>query len=606
MGKKVRILGIAPYEAMQKTMIRAACTRDDIEVTALVGNMEDGANIVRQYENDNFDAIVSRGGTLLEIKKVTRKPVFEVPISYFDLLNVIKLVEHYVGKIAIITYPNIANSAKALCAILHYDYKIFETNSRRDAKNTVQNLKEKGYSLIIGDAVSVFYAREQGIQAILLTSGRDSINKAYNDAVRVCTYYAQLKKEHSILESHLRIRNERIIALDEAKNLVYQSNPYEKKSLITLCRNMVSSLKNEKKPVIHKKVQNCLYMITGESCLIGDSLYYLFVIEQSQLKIQFVPDLSSVEVYNRDDYLAQNAIHGNTMLFCGIGHSEFEKRCDALAKSDASLLIIAESGTGKERLAQQLYMNSGRTQCPFYVVNCSLLSQKDLDYLLYEKRSPFYAFNGTVFFKNIQNVKNSLFDKLVEGLEHVTRMRKSRLIFSYEINTTHNDVKTNMYHYEMLKEHLGCMEIRLPPLRKCLEDIPNMSILYIHQQNRASDKSIVGLEPEAIEVLQGYSWPHNIKQLERILHEAILMTDSPWISAKTIRQLLSEDKSALPMVPDGTQINIKQPLTGILYDVVLQVLAEENMNQSSTAKRLGIGRTTLWRILKRGKIIGTP
>lgn len=598
MNRKVRILGVAPYQSMRDTMLRVANEREDIEVTAVVGNVEAGADIVRQYEGEDFDAILSRGGTLLEIQKVTDKPVFEIPISYFDLLNVIKLVENYTGKVAIITYPNITKSAKVLCDILHYDYKVFTIHSWKDARDTVQIVKQNGYSLIIGDTMSTYYAQLLDIRGILLTSGKESISQAYDDAVRVCTYYARIKREHDLLEALMRTWNARLIVLDGEGNPAYQTAPNERKSFFTLCRHMLPTLQQRKEFTVHKKMQNGLYMVTGKSCRIYSAVYYLFVIEQNRLDFQSIPGFTSVEVRNYDDCLNQDA---SSTLFCGSGRPEMKKRCSALARSDASLLILADSGTGKERCAQQLYMDSDRTRSPFYVVNCSLMSQKDLEFLLYEKRSPLYVQNGTVYFKDVQLLGNDLFDKLVEGLQHVTRMRKSRLFFSYESNSCRRDVSQDNYRYRILKELLSCMEIRLPQLCDCADDIPNISILYIHQQNRLSGSQIVGLEPEALDVLQNYRWPHNMKQLERILHEAILLTDSPWISAKTIRQLLKEDKSVLFRPSAGAQIDLKQPLSGILFDAVMQVLAEENMNQSSTARRLGIGRSTLWRILKKGK-----
>ena len=597
MNRKIRILGVAPYESMKDTMLRVANERDDIEVTAVVGDLEAGANVVRQYESEDFDAILSRGGTLLEIKKVTAKPVFEIPITYFDLLNVMKLVENYTGKIAIITYPNIAKSVKVLCDILHDDYQIFIIHSWKDAKETVQNAQEQGYTLIIGDTVAVHYTKLFGIQGILLTSGQESVNLAYNDVVRVCTYYARIKSEHDLLEALFRNWNKRIIVWNEKEECVYQTNPDESKAFFTSCRRMIPELKKEERLTVHKKVQNSLFMITAANCRIYSSTYYLFLIEQSQLDFQTIPGLDSVEVYNYDSYLDEDK---SDMPFCGSEDPQMKKQCARLAQSDASILIIANSGTGKERCAQHLYRNSNRAHFPLYVVNCSLLSRKDLEYLLFEERSPLYSLKGTIFFKDAQLLDDILFDKLTEGLQHVNRMRKSRLIFSYESNSSRSTIERDNCRYEILRDQIGCTEICLPPLRECANDIPNLSVLYISQQNRISGSQCVGLEPEAIDILENYSWPHNIKQLEQILREAML-TDSPWITAKTIRQLLGKSKELTAVCSSSEQINLKQPLSGIVFDVAMRVLTEENMNQSRAAKRLGIGRTTLWRLLKSGK-----
>ena len=106
MHHKTRILAIAPYETLKSALIREANERDDIDLTVEIGSLEEGSEIARQYESEDFDAILSRGGTTLEIEKVTDRPVFSIPISYFDLLNIVKLVENYQGKVAIVSYPD--------------------------------------------------------------------------------------------------------------------------------------------------------------------------------------------------------------------------------------------------------------------------------------------------------------------------------------------------------------------------------------------------------------------------------------------------------------------------------------------------------------------
>jgi len=204
MKRKTRILGIAPYDALKDTMIRIANERDDIELTVEVGVIEEGAEIAKRYESEDFDAILSRGGTKMEIEKVTSKPVFEIPISYFDLLNIIKLVEHYQGKVAILAYANIAKSARVLCDIFHYDYNISVIDFWHNAGEKVQKLKEEGYTLIIGDAVSVKYAEKLGIQSMLLISGQESVQEALDNIVNVCNYYSRLKMENAFFQAFVR------------------------------------------------------------------------------------------------------------------------------------------------------------------------------------------------------------------------------------------------------------------------------------------------------------------------------------------------------------------------------------------------------------------
>ena len=120
MNRKFKILAVAPYESLKEVLLQTAKEYPQLDVTVEVGPIYEGLEKLQKYDLSQFDAVLSRGGTKMEIEKHTTLPVFEIPISYFDLLNIIKLVEHYQGKIAILTYESIANAARVLCDLLHF------------------------------------------------------------------------------------------------------------------------------------------------------------------------------------------------------------------------------------------------------------------------------------------------------------------------------------------------------------------------------------------------------------------------------------------------------------------------------------------------------
>ena len=178
MNRKFKILAVAPYESLKEVLLQTAKEYPQLDVTVEVGPIYEGLKKLQKYDLSQFDAVLSRGGAKMEIEKHTTLPVFKIPISYFDLLNIIKLVEHYQGKIAILTYENIANAARVLCDLLHFPYNIFIINEWHNAKEKVLQLKEQGYTLIIGDAVFVIHAERLGLQSILLTSSAASVREA--------------------------------------------------------------------------------------------------------------------------------------------------------------------------------------------------------------------------------------------------------------------------------------------------------------------------------------------------------------------------------------------------------------------------------------------
>ena len=134
--KKTRILGIAPYDAIRQQMQQIAARRTDIELEVFIGDMEEGANIVSNYPQKNFDVIVSRGGTAQLIRSLTALPVIDIPLTIYDIFRSIKLAENYTSKYALVGFPNITKNAHFLCDMLQYDIDIYTIHDEEEAKYT--------------------------------------------------------------------------------------------------------------------------------------------------------------------------------------------------------------------------------------------------------------------------------------------------------------------------------------------------------------------------------------------------------------------------------------------------------------------------------------
>ena len=138
-----------------------------------------------------------------------------------------------------------------------------------------------------------------------------------------------------------------------------------------------------------------------------------------------------------------------------------------------------------------------------------------------------------------------------------------------------------------------------------LSNLPKIASLYINYLNTLHGKNIIGLEPEAFTLLQNYSWHYNYDQLIRILTELVLSSEVSMITAYAVKQLLKKEKSyydskARPDTAPHIDFDGKT-LDQITNEIISEVLNQENGNQSRTAKRLGISRSTLWRVLQNNK-----
>lgn len=598
MSEKIRVLAIAPYQALKDTMLRVAKTKDNLELTVKVAAINQGAEIVKAYPADEYDVILSRGGTKMEIEKVTTKPVYEVPISHLDLLNIIKLVENYQGKIAILAYKNIAESARILCDIFHYDYAISSIDITHNAQEKVEALKAKGYTLIIGDAVAADYAESIGLQSILLVSGQASVEEAFNNIINTSTYYAHAQKTADFYNAFVDSQNIQLLVLEEKGQIAFSTLKAENRAMTAACTSLISSMQRDEVLIAHKKFREGLYMISGSCGRLRDKNLYFFRLQKSKAQRPHLSWSKSIGIYNQE--LFQNET-GNKLTFIQALQSSFWTRCRSIAETNSPVLIKGEGGLEKEKLACQIYLQSKNVHNPLYIVSCAQLTEKELDYVLNNEKSPFYTLEGTIFFKDVQLLTTLMFETLLGSLRQMPTSTFSRLIFTYETNSSAEQKAKDDYRCASLTSFLGAMPIELPPLRDCIEDIPSYAVIYIHHHNQTSRTSIVGLEPEALNLLQTYDWPQNIHQFTRVLDEAMVATESSWITAKNISQILLTEKRAHLPKQILSPLNLKQTLDQIIYDTVTIILNEENMNQSQTAKRLGISRTTLWRLLRKGK-----
>ena len=177
--------------------------------------------------------------------------------------------------------------------------------------------------------------------------------------------------------------------------------------------------------------------------------------------------------------------------------------------------------------------------------------------------------------------------------------RRNRVFFSCVCRMNELSTEAGME----FVEKLSCLTLYLPPVRQRAAQLPAIANIYLSYLNTALAKQIFGLEAEAMTQLQEFDWPHNYTQFQRILQELAQMTHGNYITAQEVQEVLRRERTMATvnkLVEDaGEPLDLNQTLDRINQDIIRRILAQENGNQSRTAARLGISRTTLWRLLNR-------
>ena len=289
-------------------------------------------------------------------------------------------------------------------------------------------------------------------------------------------------------------------------------------------------------------------------------------------------------------------LNENTFYTSSHYRTSTQKQIERFSHTLTPVLIIGEEGTGKDRAAVLLQKNSTYQSSVFYKINCDTATAKNWNYLLSHHESPLLNNMHTIYFQHADAIPQSIFQKLLSFMSDTGLAKRNRLIFSFVAGSKKTNVENQV---KALLKIENCLTLNLPSLRERVDDIPYLCTLYINRLNTKLGKQIVGFDSQALHAMKTYIWEGNLDQLKRIIEQLMLITGSSYISYENTMTLLSRE-SAL-WNDEKTQsyhFNLNQNLNDINYDIIRYILKEENGNHSKTAERLGISRSTLWRILK--------
>ncbi|NUN16117.1 MAG: sigma 54-interacting transcriptional regulator [Myxococcales bacterium] len=293
---------------------------------------------------------------------------------------------------------------------------------------------------------------------------------------------------------------------------------------------------------------------------------------------------------------------------------------DRVKKTAVPVVVTGESGTGKELVARELHEGSARKDKRFLTINCAALPETLLESELfgYEKgaftgaeraRAGLFedAHEGTLFLDEVGDMGLSMQVKLLRVLEsgEVRRVGSTEVkhVDVRIVAATHRDLKTRVAEREFREDlyfRLCVVEIRLPPLRERVEDIPLLADFILEKIANRHGVEKKRLGPQALNMLKKYRWPGNIRELAAVLTAAVLLTDGPTIDGAA----LLDSNPALSAVGERDlaqkfRWDGKATLEEITNAVLVDALERNGNNKVATARALGIDRNTLHLKLKR-------
>lgn len=292
---------------------------------------------------------------------------------------------------------------------------------------------------------------------------------------------------------------------------------------------------------------------------------------------------------------------------------DFFKTITQVAPLDCNVLIQGESGTGKELVARSLHLNSHRVNFPFVSFNCGSFSDELIANELFGHEKGAFtgalttklglletANGGTVFLDEVGEMPQSMQVKLLRVIQErsclrvggVTPIKLDVRIIAASNRNLEKMIAAAEFRQDFYYR-LKVVMIELPPLRQRLEDIPPLAVHFVNKAAKKFGKKPLKIGPEVLDTLASYPFPGNVRELEHIMERAVALNQDGTMKLADLPPDIVCGPSASGRMAKGPL-----PLKDLEMDHILEVYRQTGYNQTETAKRLGISRTTLWRRMR--------
>ena len=296
---------------------------------------------------------------------------------------------------------------------------------------------------------------------------------------------------------------------------------------------------------------------------------------------------------------------------------EVFKSVEKIIDSNVTVLIQGESGTGKELIARAIHYNSqSRSAKPFVAVNCTALPESLLESELFgHEKGAFTGASGRRIGKFEMANGGAIFLDEIGLMSPATQSKVLRVLQEREfervggndlvrvdvrfISATNRDLEEAVKKGEFREDlyyRIAVFPIKLPPLRERKEDIPPLSAFFLKKYSREEGKEIEGISPDALDLLMAYHWPGNVRELENAIERAVVLATSKEVMPSDLPAAVRSLGEKRLYEADNTLANWIEKLE---EEALRQALLECGGNISQTAKKLGIGRATIYRKAKK-------
>ena len=389
---------------------------------------------------------------------------------------------------------------------------------------------------------------------------------------------------------------------------------------------LISKIKeyNQNIPIIMLSAQGSIE-VALESIRRGAFDYFPKPIDSNRLEPAIKNAISNYELHMRVEELEENIQHEysfeNIISNDPRMHAVF-KLVSKVLNNDITILITGESGVGKELVANAIHFNGRRKEKPFIIVNCASIPRELLESELFGHEKGSFtgahqrklgkfevADGGTIFLDEIGEMEMSLLAKILRVIQQKEFERvggnETLKVDVRILSATNRDLKEMVGKNEFREDlyyRLSSFPILVPSLRSRRGDIVVLVNHFVEKLNTKIGTNIKGVTKKALKYFYDYNWPGNIRELENAIERCIILTDSNEIDIDVLPETIVSQDSAQQIDKDGAMFTEHSPIIPfekLKEEAIKHALERTDGNIVEAAKKLNIGRATMYRLMKK-------
>lgn len=576
-------------------------------------------------QNEDADVLVARGMTYDTLKKLfPDKHVIEIHVSSFDIFDaLVQCRKQHAKKIALCLHKKKFHCMEELEELCGASISLYDAQDQKTTETSIQKALEDGADIFVGAGTMCGICDRMGLKWVHIHTNYDAVEVAMLEAVNAARTINQERAKTVIIKEMLNHSEEGVLAVNGRGQILNINNQayrifqlstvdsVEGKTLQELdhSKEWAELIDGSERRDRILKINGTSYYVQFKPLSDGTSeagaLMFIRnadrIIEEEQKIRKGLSEKGLTAKYSFKDILGKSqAIRENIQM------------AERYSRVNSNVLIVGETGTGKELFAHSIHQASSRRDQPFVALNCAALPENLLESELFGYEAGAFsgaakggkiglfelAHKGTIFLDEIGEIPITLQAKLLRVLQE----KEIRRIGSTSVHPI--DVRvvsaTNINIEEKIKEgqfrsdlyyRLNLLDITIPPLRERKEDIQELVDFYLTRFACEMGKPIPFLTPDAAHLLAQHSWPGNVRELRNVCERLIVLNDSDVISTGLLRQLKIFRESSI----EEPSLNLVEETSD---DSVYSRLKPKK-KKKELAKELGVSRTTLWRMAKR-------